>query len=324
MSAIDFPNSPNPGETFGANGNVWEWTGTVWKVVRVTPTGPTGAQGETGPTGPQGEVGPTGATGADGADGADGDIGPTGPTGEVGPTGATGADSNVTGPTGATGLGLEPMTFTGVNVDTTLTIGDSIQGFGYRVSLDPWAAGQYVTFDDNNSSLVYTGQLAFTFAGGFGYAWGLSNITAVSGSSANPTSDSWTMSFAAAPQGATGATGSTGPTGADSTVPGPTGPTGDTGPTGTPGTSVTILGEYVDLAALQAAHPTGDVGDGYLVDSGDLYVWSANTSTWVNVGNIEGPTGPSGADGATGPTGPTGAAGDAGSGNIATSWWLGV
>jgi hypothetical protein len=38
-------------------------------------------------------------------------------------------------------------------------------------------------------------------------------------------------------------------------------------------------------------------------------VWSANTSQWVDVGNIEGPTGPAGA------------ASDAG---LATSWWLGV
>jgi hypothetical protein len=50
-------------------------------------------------------------------------------------------------------------------------------------------------------------------------------------------------------------------------------------------------------------------------------VWSANTSQWVDVGNIEGPTGPTGTSGATGPTGPAGAASDAG---LATSWWLGV
>ena len=42
MSAIDFPNSPAVDDTFNAGGNVWRWTGTVWQVVRVTPTGPTG------------------------------------------------------------------------------------------------------------------------------------------------------------------------------------------------------------------------------------------------------------------------------------------
>ena len=116
---------------------------------------------------------------------------------------------------------------------------------------------------------------------------------------------------------AAGPTGATGPTGASGTA----GATGPTGATGAAGTSVTILGEYADLAAIQAAHPTGSPGDSYLVDSGDLYVWSANTSQWVDVGNIEGPTGPTGTAGATGPTGPAGAASDAG---LATSWWLGV
>lgn len=276
MSAIDFPNSPSLGQTFGANGNVWEWTGTVWKVVRVTPTGPTGPQGEVGPTGPQGEQGPTGPTGADGADGADG---ATGPQGEVGPTGATGA-------TGDTGPGF-------------YYLGNYISGNGY-------VPNAVVKGSDENLYIAIS-------SGGLGDPVG--------------NTAEWELYLPKGAQGDTGPTGAqgdTGPTGADSTVPGPTGPQGDTGPTGTPGTSVTILGEYADLAALQAAHPTGNPGDGYLVDSGDLYVWSENTSTWVNVGNIEGPTGPAGVDGATGPTGATGPAGDAGSGNIATSWWLGV
>ena len=177
--AIDFPSAPELNEQYTYGGQVYEWNGTVWRLVRTSAAGPTGATGPTGAPGTNGETGPTGASGTAGATGA-------------------------TGPTGASGTA-----------------------------------------------------------------------------------------------------GATGPTGA----------------TGTPGTSVTILGEYADLAALQAAHPTGSPGDSYLVDSGDLYVWSANTSQWVDVGNIEGPTGPTGTAGATGPTGPAGAASDAG---LATSWWLGV
>ena len=146
--------------------------------------------------------------------------------------------------------------------------------------------------------------------GGQVYEWNGTVWRLVRTSAAGPTG-------ATGPTGAPGTNGETGPTGASGTA----GATGPTGATGAAGTSVTILGEYADLAAIQAAHPTGSPGDSYLVESGDLYVWSANTSQWVDVGNIEGPTGPTGTAGATGPTGPAGAASDAG---LATSWWLGV
>jgi hypothetical protein len=83
-------------------------------------------------------------------------------------------------------------------------------------------------------------------------------------------------------------------------VTGPTGSTGATGPTGATGaqgTAVQIKGSYGSLGALQAAKPTGALGDGYLI-LGNLYVW--NGTAWENVGTILGPTGP------TGPTGPQG------------------
>jgi hypothetical protein len=103
------------------------------------------------------------------------------------------------------------------------------------------------------------------------------------------------------PAGATGPSGPSGPTGAT----GPTGPTGATGPSGPQGTAVTILGTYNSLGELQTAHPTGNAGDGYLI-GGTLYVWSASTSLWENVGNIQGPTGATGPTGPTGPQGPSG------------------
>ena len=157
-------------------------------------------------------------------------------------------------------------------------------------------------------------------------------------------------------QGLTGATGPQGPTGAASTVAGPTGPAGATGgqglqgltgatgatgvagpqgpqglqgiqgATGATGTGVQILGSYASLAALQAAHPTGNAGDGYLISS-NLYVWDSVSSNWLNVGTIQGPAGPTGATGsqglqgiqgiqgltgATGSQGPTGAQGSTG------------
>jgi hypothetical protein len=118
-------------------------------------------------------------------------------------------------------------------------------------------------------------------------------------------------------QGPTGVTGSTGATGAASTAVGPTGPTGTTGATGATGvagadgTSVRILGSYSTLGDLQTAHPSGTIGDGYLVNA-ELYVWTG--SAWTNVGSIKGPTGATGATGvgATGAAGPTGATGATG------------
>ena len=62
---------------------------------------------------------------------------------------------------------------------------------------------------------------------------------------------------------------------------------------GSDGTSVNILGSYNTLEELKAAHPTGNVGDAYLVQ-GNMYVWCVDNNDWQNVGNIQGPTGPSG------------------------------
>ena len=73
----------------------------------------------------------------------------------------------------------------------------------------------------------------------------------------------------------------------------------ENGTNGKDGTSVTILGSYDTLAELRAAHPTGNNGDAYIVD-GDLYVWSANSNNWQNVGTIQGPAGTNGTNGTNG------------------------
>lgn len=65
------------------------------------------------------------------------------------------------------------------------------------------------------------------------------------------------------------------------------------GEKGEDGTGVTILGSYDTESALNAAHPTGEAGEAYLV-AGDLYVWSATKNKWVNVGTIQGPQGEQG------------------------------
>jgi hypothetical protein len=116
------------------------------------------------------------------------------------------------------------------------------------------------------------------------------------------------------PQGPAGAQGAQG-------AQGPQGVQGAQGAKGDAGTSVTIKGSYASLAALQAAKPTGELGDSYLV-AGELYVW--NGSSWEDVGLIQGPkgdtgaTGAAGAQGPTGPQGPVGPQGPAGTNGITT------
>ena len=86
---------------------------------------------------------------------------------------------------------------------------------------------------------------------------------------------------------------------------------GKQGEKGADGTGVTILGSFDTEDSLIAAHPTGNIGESYLV-AGFLYVWSASTNSWSNVGNIQGPKGETGAQGPKGDTGAAGATGPQG------------
>lgn len=103
------------------------------------------------------------------------------------------------------------------------------------------------------------------------------------------------------PQGPTGTTGPTGPKGPTGpqgpqgpqgpTGPkGPTGPQGPTGPTGPAGTSFIIMGTYDNLYDLQQAHPTGQLGNAYMVGD-DVYIWSEKDA-WESIGQLQGPPGP--------------------------------
>ena len=111
--------------------------------------------------------------------------------------------------------------------------------------------------------------------------------------------------------GATGQKGDTGPKGdtGDTGATGDTGPTGATGDTGATGAGLNIKGSYNTYEELIHDHPTGEPGDGYLVN-GSLYIW--NGTAWENVGNIKGDTGDTGAKGDTGDTGVKGDTGNTG------------
>lgn len=83
------------------------------------------------------------------------------------------------------------------------------------------------------------------------------------------------------------------------------GETGPQGERGSDGTGLTIKGTYNTTEELEAAHPTGIAGDGYLID-GALFVWSDEDDRWVNVGQVQGPAGEKGDTGAEGAPGADG------------------
>ena len=100
--AVDFPNSPNTGDTHTEGGGVWKWNGYAWRRVPDP-----GAKGEPGVKGQKGEIGSTGSQGDKGEKGAASTVaGPQGQKGEAGEKGATGAN----GDKGAKG---EPSTVPG-------------------------------------------------------------------------------------------------------------------------------------------------------------------------------------------------------------------
>ena len=121
--AIDFPNSPAPGDNYTVGAKTWTFTDGKWALnvnsLGVTgatgPTGPagaTGAQGASGtpssvsgPSGPQGVSGVPGTNGAVGATGPQGTTGATGPQGVAGPSGPSGPQGaqGVAGPSGPQG-----------------------------------------------------------------------------------------------------------------------------------------------------------------------------------------------------------------------------
>jgi len=47
--------------------------------------------------------------------------------------------------------------------------------------------------------------------------------------------------------------------------------------------AATVLGDFTSDVALRTAHPTGSVGDAYRV-AGDIFIWSAVSNRWVDIG----------------------------------------
>ena len=86
-------------------------------------------------------------------------------------------------------------------------------------------------------------------------------------------------------------------------VVGDAGPKGDTGDIGI---GTVIKGHYTTYEEFISVHPTGEVGDAYIVD-GSYYYWDG--TGWANAGSIKGEKGDTGDKGQTGSKGDTGASG---------------
>jgi hypothetical protein len=202
---------------------------------------------------------------------------PTGPTG-AGPTGPTGS----TGPTG------ESSRFLGTWNSVTHFLSNYQGGQGELPPADWWAFVK----DNENPNKIYVVR-------------------------ENPASETgWVIDdneHFVLPTGPTGPTGAQGPVGAAGAQGnlGPTGPTGPQGPTGANGQGIQILDAHATYNEFIAEHPTGSVGDAHIV-GGSLYVWNVESSTWINSGNLLGPTGSTGPTGNVGPTGPQGSVGPTG------------
>lgn len=314
------------------------------------PVGPAGPQGEQGPRGFQGEQGPRGEIGPQGIQGPIGPQGPLGMPGERGERGPQGIQGPA-GPQGERGpQGEKGNDGTGVTILGSYNTIDELNqahpvgklGDSYLIDthLFVWSETETAWIDVGNiqgprgeqgiqgprGPKGDTGAPGITGSPGARGADGTSATHSWNGSILTITSASGISSAdLKGDKGDKGDKGSQGEPGVNAThtwngsiltVSSASGTSsadlrGPKGDKGERGTGVNILGSYASLAVLEAIHPTGKVGDAYLIN-GELYVWDEEGSSWINVGNIQGPQGEKGEKGEQGEPGPKGDKGEKG------------
>ena len=266
-------------------------------------TGPQGIKGD--PDGATGASGPQGLPGVPGDDGVPGTDGINGATGSRGATGAQGPDG-ATGPSGATGVG----------------------GIGATGPDGRTGATGVVGAQGTQGAQGATGVDGLQGPSGQQGSIGLIGATGPQGAPGNPSGATGPQGPQGLPgeagiQGATGQRGAPGLPGGD---PGPAGEQGATGVQGAPGQALSGAVERVIDLPNPATYP-GNSGDLYLVtDTSETYVFVDSILGWQPVGSISGPQGSTGvegpqgstgvglpgAQGASGPIGPQGATGPVG------------
>jgi hypothetical protein len=272
-------------------------------------------------------VGEAGTSGTDGVDGASGAKGATGATGACGPKGETGAAGAPTLwksvsedilPTEDNVFSIGSLTKRWKSLQLgpgTLYIQDQVTGAqaGLTVNAGTLLLDGADSLRIGNVQLTKTGiksllpdqDLTIGAFGDQGYlslarALKFPDGTTQSTAMLNGLTGPQGASGPQGPQGVSGTAGATGPAGAT----GAQGVQGATGAQGVAGASVNVKGSYPDLAAFTAAALTGNPGDAWiLVSDGSLMVWNTGTSSWNDVGDLQGPQGLTGPQGAQGPQG---------------------
>jgi len=228
-------------------------------------TGPTGPMGPEGPAG--GATGPAGPAGPTGADGVQGSTGPTGPAGPAGtiiasfPTLDYFTSSVTTGTTGDYYIVGNDLYVWDPTTNAFVDVGQIVGPAGTQGIQGPTGpagpGGTIIASFASTGSLPATGALGdYYLVGNDLYVW-------------DPNANAFVN------------VGS---------IAGPSGPTGATGPTGPAGAVGTIVGSFATTGSLPAV---GTATEYYIVGP-DLYGWDPNTSSWVDLGPIQGPTGPAG------------------------------
>jgi hypothetical protein len=269
----------------------------------------------------QGETGTSGADGAAGATGATGACGPKGATGAAGAPTLWKSVSEDILPTEDNAFSIGSLTKRWKSLQLgpgTLYIQDQVTGAqaGLTVKSGSLLLDGTDSLRIGNIQLTKTGLISLAGdeditignPGDLGYLSlsralkfpdGTTQSTAMLNGLTGPQG-------ASGPQGPQGANGATGPTGAT----GAQGIQGATGAQGIAGVSVNVKGSYPTMAAFTTAALVGNPGDAWIIVSdGSLMVWDTGTSSWDDVGDLQGPqglTGPQGAQGPQGPQGPQG------------------
>jgi len=270
--------------------------------------GKDGAIGPQGPQGIQGEKGDTGAAGPKGDKGAQGIQGEQGPQGIQGEKGDTGIGIKEITKTGTSGLvDTYTITFTD-NSTTTFIVTNGCAGISVTDATINASGDLIITIGDTETNV---GRVKGTDGRS------ITSITHEHNSETKTTditisySDSSTVTVVSIPDGVQGTPGKSayevavdnGFDGSEAAwLESIKGAPGEPGEPGKDGTGVNILGQYNTIDELKAAHPTGKVGDAYLVGA-DLCVWDDENKDWKNVGNIQGPPGEPGEDGKDGKDG---------------------